>query len=755
MNNVDIKSLLSKVPNSPGVYKFKNGDGELLYIGKAKNLKKRVNTYFQKKGSRTLRSKKMIEQIVDIEWILTESDLEAFMLETNLIKEHKPKYNILMKDDKNHVYIKITNETFPRIKIVRKIEKDGALYFGPKSSAHKCKKTLGLLQKLFQYRSCDLRMEWEDGNVSIAKKTQAFPCLDYHIKRCAGPCINKINPKDYQESIQQIIDFLEGKTEDIQARLNLEMAESVKERKFEKAAQIRDRLIAIENIMRSQIVTSPSFESMDVIAFVLNEGKAFFNLFQIRDGKLINKENFIAEARGFLSGDEDMAPEVLEAFLYDYYFKASYVPSQILLPCRILEEELFKKWLFSRWKSKVQIKIPQRGKKDKLIELARKNAESFFKQDRARWAGFKTGKDASQAIKEALQLKKTPRRIECYDISHLGGSNTVASMVVFEKGQAKKSHYRKFRLRKIKDGEIDDFKAMKEVLRRRLSYLSFSPAGIKIKTCTKKASSSLNDLLTKGGYEKAVNISEWSIALDGDLVIGALGVSFAINQRIKINTFYVHEDYRGIGIAKALLNFTLKKHKIKRAYVKALKDTVAFYINVGFKEIKIFPKCFEEDSKEDLTPMVLDVVKEKDESFHSRPDLIVIDGGKGQLTKALEARDHYGLDIAMIGIAKREEDIYLPEFCKPILLPKESEALKLFQRIRDEAHRFALSFQKRSRKSDFIKSSLDLVPGIGKKKKMKLLRYFGSVEQIKKASDKDLEKQVGASLCAAIRKHLK
>mgnify|MGYP003873523979 CR=1 FL=1 len=701
----------------------------------------------------------MISQIKNLEWIEVGSDLEAVMLETNLIKEYRPKYNVLMKDDKNYVYIKITKEPFPRIKLVRKVMKDGARYFGPKTAAHKCKQTLKMLQKLFNYRSCDLGLEWHGEKVKVTKKTIAFPCLDYHIKRCAGPCISEVTPEEYKKNINEIIKFLEGKTEAIEARLKEEMQVCVKEKNFEKAAQLRDQLLTIEDLMKGQLVTSEKLETMDVIGFVLNEGKAYFNLFRIREGKLIDQENFVAEANGFLAGDEAMAPEVLETFLFEYYKKAANTPGLILVPTEITEDEFFTDWLSQDCGHKVKLRVPERGKKDKLIELAQKNAQSFFKQHRARWAGFGDREDSLKELQKALKLEKLPKRIECYDISHLGGTDTVASMVVFENGKAKNADYRKFKLKTIEEGEIDDFKSMNEVLGRRLAYLSTSPGGFTVKKCTKKALKSLNQLLEEWNQSVAEDPATWSIALDENEVVGALRVMEGKDQRIALQALYVKEEHRNKGLAKAMFQFTIKKYKAKRVYVAAPLEKEKFYEHLGFESIKSFPNDFEEITKAakergDFSILALSPGKQSDDSFKSKPNLIVIDGGKGQLNKAIEARNHYGLDIPMIGLAKREEDVYLEGQSLPLLLPADSASIRILKQLRDEAHRFAISFQRKKRKAHLTQSALDDVPGMGSKNKMKLLRHFGSVAQIQKASDEAIEKIVGLSLTQAIRESI-
>lgn len=667
--------------------------------------------------NRPKRTEKLVEQTQDLEWIEVGSDWEALVLETNLIKEFRPKYNILMKDDKNYVYIKLTkNEDFPRIKIVRQVQKDGARYFGPKTSAGQVKKTLLLLQKLFQYRSCDLGIEWKGeelelkpkNRVRITKKTIAYPCLDYHIKRCAGPCIGEISPQDYGAAIEQIEHFLEGKTDEIEAKIRADIQEAVERKAFEKAAQLRDRLLAMEDLQLKQRVSSPDLQSLDALSFVFDNGKAFFNLFMVREGKLINQEQFVVESPGFLPGDEGRAPEVVESFLYQYYEKALDIPSTILIPLEIEEGDFFEAWLYSQLDRKVELHVPQRGKKRELLDLASKNALSFMKQHRARWAGFDEKADTSlEDLQNALQLEKRPNRIECYDISHLGGTDTVASMVVFEKGKPKKSDYRKFRLRTIEHGEIDDFKSMHEILKRRLRYFRKAPEGIKFRKATsKKHQEAIASFLKdwRKVEELPGELSDYTVALHEKELIGFVHLLPGEEGRFLIHFLYLAEGWRGRGIGPSLLEYALSKAKLKRAYVLPDAEHEDFYKSFGFEQVKVLPKAFKAHVEVGRRVWAYNPTKHQDASFGAKPDLIVIDGGKGQLGKALEARDAYGLKIPMIGLAKREEDIYLEGKSMPLLLPKDSEALKLLQRLRNEAHRFAIEFQRSSRKK-YLKPS--------------------------------------------------
>ncbi len=752
-----IEALIKKLPHSPGVYKMKDGDGRILYVGKAKDLSRRVRSYFRK-TVKAVRTEKMLEHVEDLEWVEVNSDLEALMLETNLIKEFRPKYNVLMKDDKNYVYIKITkNEDYPRIEIVRKVERDGARYFGPKTAAHTVKKTLGLLQKLFMYRSCDLGIEWNGGKVDITKKTIAYPCLDYHIKRCAAPCIGKISPEDYGKSIERIEYFLEGKTSEIEKSLEQQMQASVASKEFEKAAIVRDKLLSLRHLFDSkQIVTAPTQENMDIIGFVLEGGKAYINLFMLRDGKLIDQENFIADAGGYEAGEEEHAQEVVEAFLYEYYERATEIPSQILIPLEFEEGDFFMEWASNQANHRVKLLTPERGKKHQLIALAEKNAHSFQKQNKARWESMApSDEEALQELATALNLPKPPKRMECYDNSHLGGTDTVASMVVFENGVAKKSDYRKFKLQGIADGEIDDFKSMTEVLLRRLLHIQPVPAGIQVRKAAKTNIEGIQTLLKewKGTEEIDGPLDEYQVALKDKKVLGFVRLQPAKDDTYFIRALYVTPSAREKRLGRSLIYCFLQKEKVKRIYVSCVNEMEPFYEKLGFEKIKTLPPEFEGPVLD--LKMALDPSKQIDPSFDSKPDLIVIDGGKGQLSSALKSRDALGLTIPMIGLAKREEDVFIPGASFPLLIPKDSKASYLLQRIRDEAHRFAITFQRSSRKKHITTSELDQIPGIGKATKMKLLKHFGSLEKVKEASFEALSDLTGKALAEKILSHFK
>ncbi|MDA1060914.1 MAG: excinuclease ABC subunit UvrC [bacterium] len=467
----DIQKIIGHLTKSPGIYKMLDKEGKVIYIGKANNIQKRVKQYFKKGYSHSSRTQKLVEKIADIKAISTDTELEAIILETNLIKQFQPKYNILMKDDKNYVYIKITQEDFPRIQIVRKIEKDGAKYIGPKTAAHKVKETFKVIKKLFPFRHCGLDIEMiqenpegKDDNVKVTNKVLKYPCIDYYIKRCIGPCIGKCSVNKYREIVNNAEKFLEGKADNVLKSLYEEMKQLAKDQKFEKAAKLRDKIKKVEDILERQKVSDPNQEDKDIINYCITHNKAFFNLFQIRDGKLIGQENFILNAQEI---EESESKEALEAFIKQYYLIATDIPKEILISHELENKKETEKFISEQRQGKAKIIIPKIGDKNKLLEMSLNNARIFADRNKASWQ--EESEFTKKAVEELQKLLKIPeplKRIECYDISHLSGTDTVGSMIVFEKGVPKNKFYRKFKIRTVR-AKPDDYKSMEEVLKRR------------------------------------------------------------------------------------------------------------------------------------------------------------------------------------------------------------------------------------------------------------------------------------------------
>jgi excinuclease ABC subunit C len=747
---VYLKHIISKLPSKPGVYKMKDASGGILYIGKAKDLKKRVSNYFQN-NKKNAKTKKLVEQIEDIDFIAVDSELEALILETNLIKEVRPKYNILMKDDKNYVYIKITvNEDYPRIFITRKLEKDKAKYFGPKTAQHKAEKTLTVLKKIFPFRHCSLLIDYvRPGKVNVRNATIKYPCLDYHIKRCIGPCLGNVSKEEYRKIVDQIIRFLEGKHDEIITKLKEDMAAAVKDKKFESAAKIRDKLMAVEEILERQKVVDTHQENLDVINYFNKEGQIFFNLFQIRNGRLLNQDNFIFKTE--VLHEED--PDTLMSFFEQYYEKATDIPKEILIPHDIEGKSTIEKWLSDMKGQKIKILVPKKGRKDKLLELAYSNAKHFSGLSEAKWEGKekKGREEALQNLMEILKLDKAPRRIECFDVSHLSGTGTVSSMIVFENGFPKKSDYRKFKLHQEKSGSPDDYASMEETLDRRFKYLKPSAANqeLKLKKITKKE---FPQMLKIQKLKKIDNKDYLAIELNKK-ICGFVHFIEAADKKLLILLIHFYEEKSNVE-TRLLLKKICEKLRTKRLYLHEKSFSNEILERSGCQFINKIPDSFK--LKKDEKLLVFDKTKQKDDSsFTKIPDLIIIDGGKGQLNVAVRLLKKICLKIPVVSIAKREEELFIPGKSDSIKLSKDNPVLHLIQHSRDEAHRFAVSFQQNVHLKNVKSSILDEIPGIGEGIKQKLLLKFGAPENLRSATLYEIASVAGKKNAIKIKEKLK
>jgi excinuclease ABC subunit C len=597
-----LQEILDKLPGRPGVYLHKDAAGKVIYVGKAVNLRQRVRSYFQNNVD-SIKTLRLRQQIADIEIITTDSELEALLLEMTLIKEHRPHYNIRLKDDKRYPYIKVHwDDPFPKVTVTRRMERDGSRYFGPFTSVWAVHQTLDLLRKIFPYLTCDRVITGRDERA----------CLYFDIKLCNAPCIGNVNQEEYRLMIQQLMNFLHGRSDEISRDLKKKMAAAANALNFEQAATFRDQLQAIERVVTRQKVISAADVDQDVVAFARDDGDACVQVFFIRYGKLIGREYFLLE------GTEDEADtEVLRDFLTQFYDEAAHVPREVLLPSDVEEARVIEQWLRQKRSSKVTIQVPRRGKKKELVEMAASNAQETLATLRQQWAADRSKHvTAMSELQEALSLERPPARIECYDISHTQGRQTVGSMVVFVQGAPRKSDYRRFNVQSVGN---DDYGAMKEVLSRRFKR-----------------------------YADAAN---------GEL-----------------------HDLSQIGLQK------------------------------------------------------------KETAWAILPDLLIVDGGKGQLTMAMEVlREFDLLDVVpLAALAKQEEELFRPGRPGPVILPRRSEALYLVQRVRDEAHRFANEGHRKQRSKVGIASLLDSVPGVGPKRRKALLDRFGSLDAIRQATMAEL-----------------
>ncbi len=671
-----IKNLLRKLPNDTGIYQFLDKEGKIIYIGKAKNLKNRVKSYFQKTKDQSPKTQRLVEITEDLKWVETNSETEALTLEANLVKEFQPKFNALLRDDKHFLYFKITNEDFPQILTVRKIEKDKAKYFGPKTDSKAVRKTTQLIQKLFKLRVCNLGMlAKENEKVEIIKKTIKFPCIYSHINLCTAPCVEKVSKTEYSKQVNEAVDFLNGDVSKITQKLREEMQEAASEKKFELASQLRDKVTAIESSSAKQLASTPDLVSRDVLGIRLSPQisgglsfKAYLALLSVRNGKLIDSKNFVVAV------GESGISEILESFLAQYFSISTDFPAEILLPQKIEDVEVLEKWLAEKAGKKVKILFPQKGEKGGLIKLAEKNAAAFAVQSKAKFENA-TEKTVGAAAKLArnLNIEKELKRIEAYDISHFAGDATVGSMVVFEKGEPQNSAYRHFKIRSLEAGKVDDCASLAEILSRRMGYLIPQNSEVKIRKASKKQIPEIEKILK---IKISAKNEEWFVALENKKILGGFRFIHHDKKHTQIDTFF------GEGLEELLLKFALKKSPSK-LYLVGESEICE---SLGFQEVRKIPDFLKESSK----VFVCEKKGIGDSSFKSKPNLVVLDGGKGQLSAVMK-NVKFPKNVEVVALAKKEEEIWrmINGKFEKTLLPRDSQALYLLQRIRDEAHRFA------------------------------------------------------------------
>lgn len=615
-----IETVLKNLPTVPGVYLHKDKNGKVIYVGKALNLRSRVRSYFRPKVD-SFKTERLRDNIADLEIITTESELEALLLENTLIKKYKPYYNIRLKDDKRYPYIKVHwGDPFPKVTVTRRMVRDGARYFGPYTSVWAVHQTLDMLRRIFPFLTCDRVITGNDPRA----------CLYFDIKLCNGPCIGAVNQDEYRAMIKQLMDFLSGKSDHITRDIKRKMLAASEDLDFERAARYRDQLKAIEKIVEKQKVISAAKADQDVVAFAREEGDACVQIFFIRYGKLIGREYFLLENT---EGEDDET--VLSEFLTQFYDSAAHVPREVLLPGEVEEARIIEQWLKQKRGTKVSLQIPLRGQKKQLVDMAATNAADTLSTLRQQWAADRSKHvTAMNDLKEALDLPTQPSRIECYDISHTQGTNTVASMVVFVQGAPRKSDYRRFNVKSVTN---DDYGAMKEVLTRRFER-----------------------------YKDASN---------GELT-----------------------DPNQIGQPR------------------------------------------------------------RDTAWALLPDLLIVDGGKGQLTMAMEILTAFDLqdDVPVVGLAKREEELFLPNKPASVLLDRRSQGLYLVQRVRDEAHRFANEGHRKRRSKAGTASILDSIPGVGPKRRKLLVDQFESLDGIREATVEEIASVPGipVEVAESIKAHL-
>ncbi len=631
MASPELEQKVEALPDKPGVYCFRDASGRVIYVGKAQSLRNRVRSYMQSPELLSAKTRRMVEKAVELDVTVTSTPVEALILECNLIKEQRPRYNVRLRDDKSYPFIKVTvQEEWPRVYFTRGLFTDGARYFGPFTDAKSVRQTLDTLNRLFPFRGCHRTITGKDPRA----------CLAYHIHRCTAPCIGVADHDEYLQAIQQVVLFLEGKQERIIEELRREMERAAEELRFEHAGRLRDRIRSLEKIVERQKITSEEDPSdRDVVGLACGNGVACAQLFFIRSGKLVGSEHFALEGT-----EEETTAPVLASFLQQFYDSAAYVPPQILLQEEIDDAEMLEAWLSERRGSRVRLVAPKRGQKQQMVKLATENATQQLEMLKLRWLNdTQRTTGALVELREALQLPSTPHRIECYDISNIQGTSAVGSMVVFDGGQAKSSDYRRFKIKTVEGA--NDFAMMQEVLRRR--------------------------------FKRAISVG------DGESV---------------------REPLPAAGRGRGRGEESTTQHPAPSTQ-------------------------YSEPTTQNT----------EDAGWATLPDLVIVDGGKGQLNAALEVMDDLGLaNLPVVGLAKENEEIFQPGISQGLMLPRSSQALYLVQRIRDEAHRFAVTYHRKVRSKRGFGSALDEVPGIGPRRKQALIKHFGSVKAIREASLEEL-----------------
>lgn len=719
-----LRKRIAQAPKEPGVYRWKDADGVVLYVGKAKVLRDRLRSYVAKTPDKSQGPWKlsMLQQIRDVEFTVVSTELEALVLETNLIKQLRPKYNVLMKDDKNYVYIRVgVHEHYPTVSVLRQMQDDKAKYFGPFTSAWECRQALDVFHLVCPFRACreslrqlnkamgdELWAVRTNGKQSHSPQPIAQSslraCLEYQIGRCCGLCVGAVSQEEYRSRIDKLMSFLRGDRSWAVKELEKRMAEAAVAKKYESAAKIRDHLRLLKVLEEDQIVSDTSGEDLDIIGVAVLSGRAHVVILLERGGKVIGERSFALQGRADGEGD------VLEQFLPQYYSETQDLPQAVIVGDEFPSRDALAALLTQTKDAKVEIRIPERGKKSHLQQLAEKNAKEKARQHDISWeAEARNVQGGLEGLQVALKLEKPPHRIEGYDISHLGGTQTVGSMVVLKDGKPSNDHYRHFIIRTLKKGDIDDYASMKEVLTRRLRHLApnaeekkWADAGVTVGKAKKAEEQAIEEILARRPEDlssKDVHYQQFVVVRkDGNIV--ALARLREHEGGVKeLGSVWVQEDLRGARLGHLLARKILGSLKKGKVYVRVKHDLEEYYAALGFRHVlkspPFFQKAWERARKEnpdavERLVMVYDTLEHKvDVSLKAMPDLLLIDGGKGQLAVVVDVLKKFGLQIPVAGLAKREEEVFVPGNMSPVPLAADSPSVLLLRRLRDEAHRFA------------------------------------------------------------------
>ncbi|MDO8578757.1 MAG: excinuclease ABC subunit UvrC [Dehalococcoidales bacterium] len=703
MTDPSIVDQLNTLPFRPGVYLFKDDKSTIIYVGKANKLRNRVRSYFQKPDNLTGKTQQLVARIRDLEFFVTNSEQEALVLEQNLVKRYRPHYNVRLKDDKAFPFLKIDlKEEWPRIFLTRRVLEDGGRYFGPFTSPWSVRETLKVLKKIFRFRTCS----------KPVFDTASRACLEYHIGQCVGPCAGNTDKEEYAKIIKQVILFLEGKQDAILKQLRSKMETASESLEFEKAAAIRDQIAAIERVIEGQKIAFPVVGEQDVIAFAVEKDIAAVQIFLVRDGRVIGRETFTLQG---VSSEEPT--QIMSSFVKQFYSSATHIPPLIMLQYPVEDKANIEEWLGSRRGSRVRLHVPARGKQKQLVDMVASNAEQGLQQLKLRQPQTPSDLTAAmEEIKKALNLPRLPERMECYDISNIQGKMPVGSMVVFEIGKPKTADYRRFRIKMVTGA--DDYAMLAEVLKRRFKRSQAAEGGLQQPVIARP--------LSPQAQGEAIPVNP----INYEIVEGSLQQPVIARP--------LSPQAQGEVIPGNPVNYEIASFSARPVYPERSRGELA----EGPPKDAEGPSTISSPLRgEDQGEGVRDTSE-----WSKIPDLVLIDGGKGQLNAALAAMKAAGAEaVPAAGLAKEREEIFIPGRSNPIVLPPFSPARQMLQRLRDEAHRFAITYHRNIRKKESFASVLDTIPGIGKKRKRALLRKFGSIHGIREASTADLAAAAGMS----------
>ena len=692
-----LRKRIAQAPKEPGVYRWKDREGTVLYVGKAKNLRDRLRSYVAKTADKGQGPWKlsMLQQISDVEFTVVRNDLEALVFETNLIKHLRPKYNVMMKDDKNYVYVRVgMHEAYPTVSILRQLQEDKAKYFGPFTSAWEARHLLDLFHQICPFRCCRDAIE----KLNRGKEPEKKPCLEYQIGRCCGLCIGALTRDEYRARIEKLIAFLRGDRAWAAKELEKRMQEAAVAKKFETAGKLRDQLRLLKTLEEDQVVSDTSGEDLDIVGTAVLSGRAHVVILLERNGKVIGERSFALQGRAESAGD------VLEQFLPQYYSETQDLPQAVIVGEEFPSQGTLGAWLSERRGLRTDVRVPARGKKSHLLQLAEKNAAEKARQQEISWeTEARNVQGGLEGLQTALGLGRPPHRIEGYDISHLGGTQTVGSMVVLKDGKPHNEHYRHFIIRTLKKGDIDDYAAMREVLTRRFRHIAvnaevdaWKTQGVEIRKARKADMEAIAAIRERNG--KSVDddmYKEMSVAVAEGNVVGMARLRHRSAKLTELCAVWVDESHRGEKLGHVLLRTMLRTAKRGKVYLVVEPELEEYYAALGFRYAVKPPAELLEATKhyaisENRMAMVYDALENKaDLSLKTVPDLLLIDGGKGQLAVAVEALKKFGLHIPVASLAKREEELFAPGNESPVPLAADSPSVLLLRRLRDEAHRFA------------------------------------------------------------------